>query len=335
MSRISVVVSVYNEEAVIAAFWDEWRRQAASFAWDWELVFVDDGSSDASPVLLDGLAAEDPRVRVVHFSRNFGHEAAMIAGIDCATGDGIVCMDVDLQHPISCLPEIMARLDEGYDVITMVRLANESAGLLKGISSWGYYKVLNLLSDHVEFREGASDFFALSARAADVLRRNYREKRRFLRGYVQDIGFRQTSIEYRAADRAGGASHYSLGRLFHFAMTTIVSFSDVPLKVGIYAGVLSGLAGLVVLIYTLFTRQGAPSGYATIVVLLCFMFAMLFFVVGIIGQYLASLYSELKDRPIYIVERRVGFGGQAGVTSSVLADEAPGIERGAGTEVRS
>ena len=154
----------------------------------------------------------------------------------------------------------------------------------------------------MKFEPNASDFFAVSKEAAEVLRKNYREKVRFLRGYVQSIGFQKATITYEAHDRIAGESKYSLRKLLAFSMNTIMCFSNLPLKLGIYAGAFAGLLGVAVMVYTLFTRQGAPSGYATIVILNCFMFAILFLIVGIIGEYIAILFSELKDRPIYIVE---------------------------------
>lgn len=303
MSKVlSIVVSVYNEEQALPLFYQTTKPILERLSWDYELLFVNDGSRDGSRLLLEQLAARDDKVRLVSFSRNFGHEAAMIAGIDYAAGDAIVCMDADLQHPPQCIPDIIARLEEGYGVISMVRTKNTSAGFVKNVTSAAFYKLINTLSD-VKFEANASDFFVISRPAADVLRDNYREKVRFLRGYVQNIGFAKTTIEYEAHDRVAGESKYSLRKLFAFSMNTIMCFSNLPLKLGIYAGIFAALLGVAVMIYTLCTRQGAPSGYATIVVLICFMFAILFVIVGIIGEYIAILFSELKDRPIYIVEK--------------------------------
>ncbi len=298
---LSVVVSVYNEEAVLKRFYEESSRVLRNIAWDYELLFVNDGSRDESHSILLRLAQQDSRVKVVSFSRNFGHEAAMIAGIDYSRGDGIICMDADLQHPPECIPEIVEKFENGYQVINMVRTKNKSAGLIKNLTSAAFYNLINVLSD-VHFENNASDFFAVSRQVAQVLKDNYRERVRFLRGYVQNVGFKRTTIEYEARERAAGESKYSLRKLFRFSVNTIVCFSNLPLKLGIYAGVLAGSLGLIVLIYTLLTRRGAPSGYATIVVLICFMFAVLFLIVGIIGEYIAILFTELKDRPIYIVE---------------------------------
>ncbi|MDD3416125.1 MAG: glycosyltransferase family 2 protein [Lachnospiraceae bacterium] len=297
---LSVVVSVYNEEQALPMFYETTRPILEALAWDYELLLVNDGSRDGSLAIAEELARQDEKVKVVSFSRNFGHEAAMIAGIDYASGDAIVCMDADLQHPPECLPKIIGKLEEGYGVINMVRTRNASAGIIKNITSAGFYALINALSD-VKFEANASDFFAISRQAAEVLRENYREKVRFLRGYVQNIGFLKTTIEYEARDRVAGESKYSIRKLFAFSMNTIMCFSNLPLKLGIYAGIFAAVMGVAVMVYTLCTRQGAPSGYATIVILNCFMFAILFVIVGIIGEYIAILFSEMKDRPIYIV----------------------------------
>ena len=296
---LSVVVSVYNEEKALEDFYREATGVLKGIAWEYELIFVNDGSGDQSLSILERLAAGDSNVKVVSFSRNFGHEAAMIAGLDYSRGDGIICMDADLQHPPECF-------ERGYEVINMVRTRNKTAGLVKNITSSGFYWLINHISD-VHFEANASDFFAISRHVAQVLKENYREKVRFLRGYVQNVGFKKTTIEYEARARVAGESKYSIKKLFVFSINTILCFSNMPLKLGIYAGIFSALLGLLVMIYTLFTRRGAPSGYATIVVLICFMFAMMFVIIGIIGEYIAILFTELKDRPIYIVDRTENF----------------------------
>ncbi len=302
MEQVSVIVSVYNEEQGLEQFYRETKGWLEKLPGDYEILFVDDGSSDGSGEILRRLAEEDrDHVRVIAFSRNFGHEAAMTAGLDYAAGDYLIFMDADLQHPPACIPEIMEQFREGCEIVSMVRTENRTAGLIKNITSDAFYRLINRMSDmHLE--PGASDFFALDRRAAEVLRRNYREKVRFLRGYVQNIGFRKAALPYEAAPRVAGKSHYSLRKLWRFSVDTIICFSNLPLKLGIYAGLFSALLGVILILYTLFTRGGAPSGYATIVILLCFMFAMLFVVVGIIGEYISVIFSELKDRPIYIIK---------------------------------
>lgn len=297
---LSVVVSVYNEEEALEQFYRETKKVLDQIHWEYELLFVNDGSRDRSLEILHELSSRDSRVKVISFSRNFGHEAAMIAGIDHGTGDGLICMDADLQHPPSCIPKIIEKFEAGYEVISMVRTKNDSAGWFKNMASAAFYRLINVLSD-VKFESNASDFFAISHRVARVLKDNYREKVRFLRGYVQNVGFQKTTIEYEARARVAGESKYSIRKLVAFSVNTILCFSNLPLKLGIFAGVFAAALGLIVMIYTLLTRGGAPSGYATIVVLICFMFSILFVIIGIIGEYIAILFSELKDRPIYIV----------------------------------
>ena len=306
--KLSVVVSCYNEELALRQFYAETAKVLKSLSWDYELIFVNDGSQDGSIGILKELAAGDEKVKVVDFSRNFGHEAAMIAGMDYSSGDGIVCMDADLQHPPECLPGIIAKLDEGYDVINMVRTKNESAGWFKNFAGAAFYRLINILSD-VKFEPNASDFFAVSKKAAKVLKTNYREKVRFLRGDVQNIGFKRTTIEYEARNRVAGESKYSIEKLITFSMNTIMCFSNLPLKLGIYAGGFAGVLGIIMMIYTIWSwaEVGTPSGYATTIVLICFMFAILFLIVGIIGNYIAILFAELKDRPIYIVGETKNF----------------------------
>ena len=300
---LSVVVSCYNEELAIDRFYEETASILNKLSWDYELIFVNDGSQDRTLNKLILLAEADKKVKVISFSRNFGHEAAMIAGLDYSNGDGIVCMDADQQHPPEYLSEIIKKFEEGYDVINMVRVKNESAGWFKNMASSAFYHLINVLSD-VKFEPNASDFFAVSKRAAKVLKDNYREKVRFLRGYVQNIGFPRTTIEYEAGVRVAGESKYSIKKLMTFSLNTIMCFSNLPLKLGMYAGAGAGLLGVLMMIYTIWSwaRVGTPNGYATTIVLICFMFAVLFLIVGIIGNYIAILFAELKDRPIYIVE---------------------------------
>lgn len=300
---LSVVVSVYNEELALKQFYAETVKILEAMAWDYELIFVNDGSQDGSYEIMSGLAEENPKVKCVCFSRNFGHEAAMIAGIDYSSGDGVVCMDADLQHPPECIPDIVGKLEEGYQVVSMVRTKNQSAGWFKNFASGAFYDLINAVSD-VKFEKNASDFFALGSKAAAVLKENYREKVRFLRGYVQNLGFKKTTLEYEARVRVAGESKYSIRKLFRFSINTIMCFSNLPLKLGIYAGIFAALLGFIVLVYTVYSWAlvGTPPGYATMIVLNCFMFAILFVIVGIIGEYISILFSELKDRPVYIVE---------------------------------
>jgi dolichol-phosphate mannosyltransferase len=300
--KLSCIVSVYNEELSLEKFYNTTVAVLDDCKWDYELIFVNDGSVDQSLMLLTKFATDNPKVKVVDFARNFGHEAAMIAGIDYATGDGIVCMDADLQHPPEKIPEIIQKFEEGYEVISMIRTKNADAGIIKRFTSAAFYKVLNMISP-VKFENNSSDFFAIARPVADVLRKDYREKVRYLRGYVQSMGFRKTTLEFVARSRDAGESKYTIKKLMKFSLNAICSFSDLPLKLGIYSGMGVGLLGLCLMIYTIIDKiiNGAPNGYATIIVALCFLFAVTLFVIGIIGEYIAILFAEIKDRPIYIV----------------------------------
>ena len=306
--KISIIVSVYNEEEVLFEFYRETIKVLLLIDNPYEIIFVNDGSVDGSRGILFKIAKDDENVKVVHFSRNFGHESAMIAGIDNASGDYLVCMDADLQHPPTLLPEMLRKFESGYDIINMVRTVNKSAGIIKNITSSMFYKVINRLSD-IHLVSNASDFFGISKRVADVLRSSYREKTRFLRGYVQNVGFNTVNIEYEARKRYAGESKYSIKKLFRFSMNTIMTFSNLPLKLGIYAGSMAAFLAIIMMIYTIvsFIRVGTPSGYATTICLICFMFSVLFFIVGIIGEYLGLILSEIKDRPIYRVEEKINF----------------------------
>ena len=312
---ISVVVSVYNEEKGIHQFYEHTtpilNKACLDAGWDYELIFVNDGSRDSSLEILKEFAAADEHVKIVNFAANRGHEAAMIAGIDYSNGDGVVCMDADLQHPPEAIPAILAKFDEGYDVISMIRTARADAGWFKKFTSAAFYKVMNVMSG-ANFENNSSDFFAISRRVAKVLKKDYRERVRFLRGYVQNVGFKKTRLEFEACARVAGESNYNIKALVKLSLNAICNFSDAPLKMGIYAGVLSLLAAFILIVYSIvqFFLGTAPSGYTTTIVVLCFMFGVLFVILGFISEYLAIIFAEVKGRPIYIVDSVITKDGE-------------------------
>ncbi len=311
MKKLSVVVSVYNEGLGLRQFYEHTKPILEALSWDYELVFVNDGSRDNSLDLLKEFAAADDKIVVVNFAANRGHEAAMIAGIDVSTGDGIVCMDADLQHPPESLPEIVTAFDEGNDVISMVRTSRADAGIIKKITSSLFYKVMNKLSN-ANFENNSSDYFAISDRVAKVLRKDYRERVRFLRGYVQNVGYKKTRIEFEAQARVAGESNYNIKGLIKLSLNAICNFSDAPLKMGIYAGVVSFFAAFILLVYSIVQKclGNAPSGYSTIIVVLCVMFGVLFVILGFISEYLAIIFTEIKGRPIYIIDSIITAKGE-------------------------
>lgn len=303
VNKVSVVVSIYNEEESLDKFYSVCSEELRKLNRDYEIIFVNDGSVDKSGEMLEGFAKNDSNVVAIDFSRNFGHEAAMIAGIDYAKGDCIICMDGDLQHPPALVHDIVAKFDEGYEIVSMVRTERKDGGFFRKVTSNAFYSVLNKLSG-ANFIKNSSDFFAIHGKVADVLRKDYREKVRYLRGYVQSVGFKATTIEFTAAAREAGESKYTFTKLINFSINTILSFSDIPLRAGIVFGGIVAIIGFVVMIATFVDKyilKNTPNGYPTIIVTLCFMFAALFILLGIIGEYIGVLFKEIKDRPIYIV----------------------------------
>lgn len=297
--KLSVVVSVYNEELVLNEFFDEILKVLETHQPDFELIFVNDGSSDDSGKVLESFT-ENNRVKTIHFSTNFGHEAAMIAGIDVATGDAIICMDSDLQHPPKLIPEMANRfVNDNVDIINMVSRESNNKRTAKV-----FYKTLNLIS-HYNLAVNASDFFLISARVADILRKDFRERVRFLRGFIQIIGFRKATIEFDIANRKAGKSKYSFQKLMSLSITAVATLSKMPLKMGVFMGLLSALFSLFVAMYSIVMKfiDQPVSGYTTIIVFLGVMFSIQFFILGIIGEYIGFLFDEQKKRPIYIIDK--------------------------------
>ncbi|MBP1664154.1 MAG: putative GDP-mannose--undecaprenyl-phosphate mannosyltransferase [Bacteroidetes bacterium] len=298
--KLSVVISVYNEEQVLPVFIREIAGTLEKDFAEYELIFVNDGSTDNSQQLIDEYAGKDNRVKSIRLSRNFGHEAAMIAGIDYATGDAVICMDSDLQHPPSLIREMTELYNDGeYEVINMARNYTKKFSF-----SNLFYHTLNKLTPF-KIEPNASDFFLISKRVADILREDYRERVRFLRGIIQIIGFRRTTIEFKSPHRKLGKSKYSISKLLSLSVTAIATLSKKPLQAGIYIGLFSGTFSLILAVYSIIMKiiEQPVSGYTTIVVFLGLMFSIQFFLLGIIGEYVGFLFDEQKARPIYIVDK--------------------------------
>lgn len=306
--KISVVFSVYNESESLPALFSEVLRLEKDFNRSFEWIFVDDGSADDSAMIIrnfcENYSHPVNQIRFIRFSRNFGHEAAMIAGIDNAHGDAVICMDADLQHPVSLIPEMVETFEKGYGIINMVRNRNEGT---KGLQSWfsaAFYRFLNRISRQ-KIAENASDFFLVSKPVAKILRENFRERNRFLRGLIQTLGFRSTTIGFTAPARIAGQTKYSLIKLVSLTSHAVVSFSKAPLFLGIWFGFFFALISLVLGLYTIgvyLFGTVPPSGYTTIVLFLSLSFTILFFLIGIIGIYVGYLFDEQKKRPIYLIE---------------------------------
>lgn len=243
------------------------------------------------------------KIKTISFSRNYGHEAAMLAGIDYSSGDAVICLDSDLQHPPAIIDEMYKTFLNGYDVINMVRKNNHGSTLSKKLTSKFYYWLFNKISP-VKFEENASDFFLISQKVADILKKEFREHNRYLRGYIQIIGFKKTTMEFIAPKRGAGKSKYNLRKLFSLSLNSIFTFSYLPLRLGVIASLIVGFLGIGVAVYSIVMKflGFVPPGYTTIVVLISLLFSVQFFITGVIGEYLGFIFTENKKRPIYIVD---------------------------------
>jgi len=307
-TTLDIIVSVYNEAASLPAFHAEATRlvsQLAAEGTDATIVYVNDGSIDESAGLLDRFAAE-PGVRVLHLSRNFGHEAAMLAGLDDCDADQAVFLDADLQHPPEVVRRAMAVARAGHDVVLMRREAAPGGGLRRACNA-AFYRGLAVISA-LPLEPDASDFFLVGRPVIDVLQREIRERTRFLRGLVQWVGFRRAVLSYTAAPRRSGRSKYHLGRLFSLARDATLAFSTAPLRVAFVAAIAMLLACLATAVYSLggWWLGNPPSGYTTIMLFSTAVAAAQFGLLGILGEYIGQLVDEAKGRPVYIVARRMG-----------------------------
>jgi polyisoprenyl-phosphate glycosyltransferase len=307
LKKISIVFSLFNEKEILETLFTRVIETASSIPYHFELIFVDDGSTDGSDEVIRTIQQKtitSVKIMLISLSRNFGHEAAMIAGIDHASGEAVICMDADLQHPPEAIPEMISCFESGYEVVTMIRTKNEGATRPSGFLSLLFYRLINKISPF-RLQENASDFFLVSKKVAHLLRNNFRERNRFLRGIIQIVGFRSTSVRYTASSRQTGKSNYSFFKLSALTLTAITSFSKTPLFLGLWFGFIFSLASIILGIYTLWTYffgTTPPSGYTTIILFLSISFAILFFLIGIIGMYVGYLFEEQKNRPIYIVK---------------------------------
>lgn len=314
MKRISIVVPVYNEEENIEHFAQSVAEVMESLPYAYEILFIDDGSRDRSREILRELGARDAHVQSIFLARNSGHQIALTCGTDHADGDAVVTMDGDMQHPPELLPVLLAKWEEGFEIVQTVRLTTEGASLFKRLTSKYYYRLLNALSD-VEIQEGGSDFRLMDRKAVLALRR-YREHARFIRGIVGSMGFRKTTVEFVAHERFAGQSKFSLHRMISFALDGILAYSVQPLRIAFYAGLLSALLAVLLFLHVLFeTLSGATvPGWSTIVVCSLFFGGMQMMMLGVCGEYIARILQEVKNRPLYLIaqdnRRRNGQQGE-------------------------
>jgi glycosyltransferase involved in cell wall biosynthesis len=300
---LSVVVPVFNEAEVLPEFYSRVHKVMDELGEDYELVFVDDGSTDNSTAELMRLRDQDDRVGLIELSRNFGKEVALSAGLDTAQGEAVIVIDADLQDPPELIQEFVARWREGYDVVYGRRTERQGETWLKVTTAKWFYRVLNALTD-VEIPPDAGDFRLLSRRAVEALK-SLPERHRYMKGLYAWIGFPQRAVPYVREAREAGTTKWNYWRLWNFALEGITSFSDVPLKLATYLGVLTAsgsfVYGVYFLIKTLLFGNPVP-GYPSLMVVILFLGGVQLICIGIMGEYLARTYNESKSRALYFVK---------------------------------
>jgi dolichol-phosphate mannosyltransferase len=305
---LSVVIPCFNEEAVLRATHERLTRVLSGMNEDYELIFVDDGSRDDTPQILAELQFFDPHLRVLLLSRNFGHQIAVTAGLEEAAGDAIVIIDADLQDPPELIPKMVALWRAGNEVVYGVRLEREGERRFKLWTAKVFYRLINHLSE-TKMPLDAGDFRLIDRKVLDVLKA-MPERARFLRGMVSWTGFRQVALPYARAARHAGESKYPLRKMVRFATDGIISFSLVPLKLAIWTGFLAiwiAVAGIIVAIVDRVMDKNLIRGWASLFVAVLFMGGVQLISLGILGEYLGRIYTEVKRRPLYVVHERLGF----------------------------
>jgi dolichol-phosphate mannosyltransferase len=298
---ISIVVPLFNEEQNVAAVYRRLVDSLSALQLTFELVFVNDGSSDSTPALLDGLQSRDGRVVVVHLSRNFGHQPAVSAGLDHARGQAVVVMDGDLQDPPEVLAQFISTWREGFEVVYAVRTKRKE-GVFKRVGYYLFYRVLRAISD-IDIPLDSGDFCLMDRKVVDALK-GLPEHLRFVRGLRTFVGFRQVGLSYERAARAAGDSKYPFRKLLGLAIDGLVSFSSYPLRLVSYLGLITIVMAALCIGWVLvdyFGNHTAPQGWASTVVVVLITSAVQLISLGIMGEYVRRIFLEVKGRPTYIV----------------------------------
>lgn len=303
---LSIVVPVYNEQPNIEKFYEEATKAVKCLDMEYEIIFVDDGSKDQTPFLLSRLTQEDMHVRALILARNFGHQLAITCGMDHACGDAVITMDGDLQHPPAMIPDLVQKWQEGADVVQTVREATDDAGFIKRQTSKWYYTILNAVSP-VHIVPGGSDFRLIDKKVLQTFEL-FREHDRFIRGMIGDIGYKQETISFVAPKRFAGKSKFSMKKMIRFALDGIMAYSRLPLRISFYAGILSGLFSILMIIHVLYCKfmgEAAP-GWTTTMVVVCLLGGLQLIFIGIMGEYIGRIFEEVKNRPLYWLKAELG-----------------------------
>ncbi len=309
---VSIVIPAFNEELTIEAAFDRLHGVLLELRVDYELIFVNDGSRDQTLPLLLRLAHDHPEVRVIDFSRNFGHQIAVTAGIDHARGDVVILIDADLQDPPELIGAFLAKWREGYDVVYAVRQSREGETWFKTWSARLFYRLLRRMTD-IDIPLDTGDFRLMSRQVAHTLSSS-REHHRFIRGMVSWTGFRQTGIPYVRAERCAGESKYPLRKMLQFSVDGITSFSFKPLQLATKFGVIvaiCGFMGIVAVIVEKLFLHTTAVGWASLMVVILFLGGIQLLMLGILGEYTGRIYDEVRDRPMYIVRESYNFQSEA------------------------
>jgi len=309
--HVSIIVSLYNEEAVLNHFWEALHTVISPIKnIEPTVVFVNDGSTDKSQAIVQQIIDTNNTniaIKAIAFSKNFGHEAAMIAGIDQSDDDIIICMDSDMQHPPELLPQMIEKYQAGNEIVLMNRKKRHDNGIIKNLFSKIFYKIIDNLSVY-KFEKNASDFFLISKPVANVLKTSFRERNRFLRGYIQVLGFNITTIDFESPARFAGKTNYNFKNLFKLGFTAIFAFSNKPLKISLFFSFMFFVFSLIVIVYSLivyFWGNRPPSGYTTLIVFQSVGFTVLSFIMSILSIYFGRSLDEIRDRPIYILKSKI------------------------------
>lgn len=305
---LSIVVPVYNEEEVLPIFHSRLGAALGNIEGGWEVVYINDGSTDGTLSILKQLQLTDSAVGFAALSRNFGKEAAMSAGLRLARGNAVILIDADLQDPPEVVHEMIAKWRDGYDVVYGTRTERPGESAFKLATARAFYRLLNRLSD-VPIPLDTGDFRLMSRRVVDTLRA-MPERDRFVRGMVSWVGFRQTPLPYRRAQRFAGESKYPLRKMLRFATDGILSFSIKPLQLSISLGLLAASLSMLGIGYALFLRVFTSiwvEGWTALMIAVLFIGGVQLICVGILGEYVGRIYNEVKQRPLYVVQERVGF----------------------------
>lgn len=312
MKLISIVVPVFNEQENLEVFCQEVCRYMNPLDYSFELIFIDDGSTDNTAAMLQRLTQRDKRVKAVLLARNFGHQVALTCGLDYAGGDAVITMDGDMQHPPQMLPLLLEKWEEGFEVVQTIRVDTDGVSWLKRFTSGMFYRLINAMSD-VHIVEGGSDFRLLDKKAVQTFKR-FKEKARFIRGIIGDMGYQQAQVEFVAPARHAGSSKFSPRKMLSFALDGITAYSKLPLRFSFYLGLLFGLMSFALtlnVVYTKWFTADAVPGWATIAASVLLLGGVQLISLGIIGEYVGRVFEEVKQRPLYWVSAEWKDGAEA------------------------